>query len=39
MYLVYTQDGIILANGILYYLSGVVVLAQTSTGLYLNEGC
>ena len=37
MYLVYTPDGIILANGILYYLSEVVVLESTSTGLYLER--
>ena len=37
MYLVYTPEGIILANGILYYLSGVVVLKPTSTDLYLER--
>ena len=36
MYLVYTPEGNILANGILYYLSEVVVLEPTSTDLYLE---
>ena len=37
MYLVYTMEGIILTNGILYYLSEVVVLEPTSTDLYLER--
>ena len=37
MYFVYTSEGIILANGILYYLSEVVVLEPTSTYLYLER--
>ena len=37
MYLVYTPEGIILANGILYYLSEVVVLEPARTGLYLER--
>ena len=39
MYLVYTPDGIVLANGILHYLSEVVVLEPTSAGYIWNEGC
>ena len=36
MYSVNTPDRIVLANGILYYLSEVVVLEPTSAGLYLE---
>ena len=39
MYLVYTPDGIVLANGILHYLSEVVVLEPTSAGYIWNDGC
>ena len=36
MYLVYTPDGIVIVNRILYYLSEVVVLKLASAGLYLE---
>ena len=36
MYLVYNPDGIVLVRRILYYLSRLVVLEPSRTGLYLE---